>query len=65
MKRVIEARLQTSTSGSSAHTQVYGLIGPVLSEHPLFGLGLNTFAQRYAFDQGKAASGRTRPTSSS
>jgi len=57
VKRVIEARLQTSTSGSSAHTQVYGLIGPVLSEHPLFGLGLNTFAERYAFDQGKAGFG--------
>jgi hypothetical protein len=57
VQRVIEARLQTSTSGSAAHTQVYGLIGPVLSEHPLFGLGLNTFAERYAFDQGKAGFG--------
>ena len=50
VRSVIEARLQTSSSGSSVHTQVYGLIGTVLSQHPLFGLGLNTFTLLYALE---------------
>jgi len=48
---VIRSRL--STSGSSAHFQVYDFIPKVLHLHPLFGLGLNNFSVYYEFVTGK------------
>lgn len=44
---VLDKRLNPDTPGSSIHTKIYGTIGDVLSDHPLFGLGLNTFAEYY------------------
>ena len=48
---VLRSRL--STSGSSAHFQVYDFIPKVLHLHPLFGLGLNNFSVYYEFVTGK------------
>jgi hypothetical protein len=42
-----------STSGSSAHFQVYDFVPKVLHLHPLFGLGLNNFSVYYEFVTGK------------
>ncbi|MHB8642314.1 MAG: O-antigen ligase family protein [Gaiellaceae bacterium] len=46
-------RSRLSTSGSSAHFAVYGLVPDVLHLHPLFGLGLNNFSVYYEFVTGK------------
>ncbi len=48
---VLGSRL--STSGSSAHFQVYDFVPKVLHLHPLFGLGLNNFSVYYEFVTGK------------
>jgi O-antigen ligase len=46
-RTILEARTQVGGSSVRAHLAFYGFVGPVLSEHPLFGLGLNTFAGYY------------------
>ena len=46
-------RSRISTSGSSAHFQVYSFISQILRSHPLFGLGLNNFSVYYEFVTGK------------
>jgi O-antigen ligase len=48
---VLRSRL--STSGSSAHFQVYSFIPHILHSNPLFGLGLNNFSVYYEFVTGK------------
>jgi O-antigen ligase len=50
---VIESRVDTSGKGTSTHFVVYEFIPDVLSQHPLFGLGLNNFAVYYEFVTGR------------
>jgi len=44
---VVRSRLDTQTGSTATHFDVYGLIGPALDGHALFGLGLNTFSVYY------------------
>jgi O-antigen ligase len=50
---VIKSRLQTGGRSSSAHFAVYDFIPQIIHQHPLLGLGLNTFSVYYAFVTGK------------
>jgi hypothetical protein len=50
---VLRARLDTSGSGASTHFVVYEFVPDVLSQHPLFGLGLNNFSVYYEFVTGR------------
>ncbi|HEX4775669.1 MAG TPA: O-antigen ligase family protein, partial [Acidimicrobiia bacterium] len=52
-EQVLTSRLSTEGRGSSTHFLVYDFIPDVLSQHPLFGLGLNTFSVYYEFQTGK------------
>jgi O-antigen ligase len=47
-------RSRTSLGGGSTrvHLEIYELLPPVIGDHPLFGLGLNTFSQYYEFVTG-------------
>jgi O-antigen ligase len=44
---VVRSRLDTETGSTATHFDVYGLIGPALDGHALFGLGVNTFSVYY------------------
>ena len=48
-EQVLTSRLSTEGRGSSTHFLVYDFIPDVLAQHPLFGLGLNTFSVYYEF----------------
>jgi O-antigen ligase/polysaccharide polymerase Wzy-like membrane protein len=50
---VIRSRFQTGGRSTSAHFGVYDFIPNVLSGHPLFGLGFNTFSVYYESVTGK------------
>ncbi len=50
---VIRSRFQTGGGSTSAHFGVYDFIPNVLSGHPLFGLGFNTFSVYYEAVTGK------------
>jgi O-antigen ligase len=50
---VIRSRFQTGGGSTSAHFGVYDFIPNVLSGHPLFGLGFNTFSVYYESVTGK------------
>jgi O-antigen ligase len=50
---VLKARVDTGGAGSSTHFVVYEFIPDVLSQHPLFGLGLNNFSVYYEFVTGR------------
>ena len=50
---VIRSRVDTGGKGTSTHFVVYEFIPQVLSQHPLFGLGLNNFAVYYEFVTGR------------
>jgi hypothetical protein len=50
---VIESRVQTGGSSTSAHLGVYDFIPQVLHQHPFFGLGFNNFSVYYEFVTGK------------
>jgi O-antigen ligase len=50
---VIESRIQTGGSSTSAHLGVYDFIPQVLHQHPFFGLGFNNFSVYYEFVTGK------------
>jgi O-antigen ligase len=52
-EQVLTSRLSTEGRGSSTHFVVYDFIPDVLAQHPLFGLGLNTFSVYYEFQTGK------------
>ena len=42
---VLPARARASAAGSTrVHLEIYELLPPVIGDHPLFGLGLNTFS---------------------
>jgi O-antigen ligase len=50
---VLRTRVDTSGRGTSTHFVVYEFIPDVLSQHPLFGLGLNNFSVYYEFVTGR------------
>jgi O-antigen ligase len=50
---VLKSRVDTSGKGTSTHFVVYQFIPDVLSQHPLFGLGLNNFSVYYQFVTGR------------
>ena len=50
---VLRSRVDTSGKGTSTHFVVYEFIPDVLSQHPLFGLGLNNFSVYYEFVTGR------------
>ena len=50
---VLRTRVDTSGRGTSTHFVVYEFIPNVLSQHPLFGLGLNNFSVYYEFVTGR------------
>jgi O-antigen ligase len=50
---VIRSRFETGGGSSSAHFGVYDFIPNVISAHPLFGLGFNTFSVYYEAVTGK------------
>ena len=54
---VLSKRLNPDTPGSSIHTKIYDTIPDVLGNHPLFGLGLNTFARYYEGVSGRVGFG--------
>lgn len=51
---ILRIRTTTSSSSSRLHLELYDLLGPVLRDTPLFGLGKNTFAAYYEFLTGKS-----------
>jgi len=53
-EQVLRSRISTEGQGASTHFVVYDFIPNVLSLHPLFGLGLNTFSVYYEFVTGKS-----------
>jgi hypothetical protein len=52
-EQVLRSRTQTSGGSTSVHFSIYSFVPDVLSQHPLFGLGLNNFSIFYAFETGK------------
>ena len=52
-EQVLRSRLSTEGRAASTHFVVYEFIPDVLSQHPLFGLGLNNFSVYYAFVTGR------------
>ena len=50
---MLKSRVDTSGKGTSTHFVVYEFIPQVLSQHPLFGLGLNNFSVYYEFVTGR------------
>ena len=51
---ILRVRTTTSSSSSRLHLELYDLLGPVLRDTPLFGIGKNTFAAYYEFLTGRA-----------
>jgi O-antigen ligase len=51
---ILRIRTTTGSSSSRLHLELYDLLGPVLRDTPLFGLGKNTFGAYYEFLTGKA-----------
>ncbi len=52
-EQVLRTRVSTEGQAASTHFAVYDFIPDVLSQHPLFGLGLNTFSVYYEFVTGR------------
>jgi O-antigen ligase len=52
-EQVLRSRVSTQGQAVSTHFVVYDFIPDVLSQHPLFGLGLNTFSVYYEFVTGR------------
>jgi O-antigen ligase len=50
---VLSSRTSIGGGSTRVHLEIYELLPPVISEQPLFGLGLNTFSQYYEFVTGK------------
>ncbi|MGI9659629.1 MAG: O-antigen ligase family protein [Gaiellaceae bacterium] len=49
-------RARTSLGGNSTriHLEIYDLLGPVIRDNPVFGLGLNTFSTYFEFITGRS-----------
>jgi O-antigen ligase len=52
-EKIVQTRVQTGGSSTSAHFAVYDFVPKVLHSHPLFGLGLNNFSVYYQLLTGK------------
>ncbi len=52
-ERVFEVRTNVGGRSTQVHLEVYELLPPLLDSHPLFGRGINTFANYYEFITGK------------
>jgi O-antigen ligase len=50
---VIKSRATLRDKSAEAHYQIFSLVPPVLDQHPLLGLGLNTFSVYYEFQTGR------------
>jgi O-antigen ligase len=50
---VLRSRVSLGRGLDSAHFRLYELLQPVISDHPFFGLGLNTFSSYYEFVTGQ------------
>ncbi|MFN8186645.1 MAG: O-antigen ligase family protein [Gaiellales bacterium] len=53
-EQVVRARTSFGGGSTNVHLQIYELVPPVIGEHPLFGLGLNTFSTYYEFITGES-----------
>jgi O-antigen ligase len=53
LRTIIKTRVTVSDRSAQAHYQIFALVPPVLDEHPLLGLGLNTFSVYYEFQTGR------------
>ena len=53
VRTVIRTRATVSDRSAQVHYQIFALVPPVLDEHPLLGLGLNTFSVYYQFQTGR------------
>ncbi len=51
---VLRARTSVGGGSTRVHLDIYELLPPVIGQHPLFGLGLNTFSSYYEFVTGKS-----------
>ena len=51
---VLRARTSVGGGSTRVHLEIYELLPPVIGQHPLFGLGLNTFSSYYEFVTGKS-----------
>jgi hypothetical protein len=51
---ILRVRTNLSSSSTRTHFELYDLLGPVLRDTPLFGLGKNTFSAYYEFLTGKS-----------
>lgn len=54
---IILSRFDLSSGSSQTHVRLYSLIPDMLEQHPLFGLGLNTFAIHFEEISGRAEFG--------
>ncbi|TMJ98191.1 MAG: hypothetical protein E6G67_01085, partial [Actinobacteria bacterium] len=52
-RTIFNVRTSLGSHSARTHFDLYLLLSPVLRSHPLFGLGLNTFSEYYAFLTGK------------
>ena len=53
VRTIIKTRVTVSDRSAQVHYQIFALVPPVLDEHPLLGLGLNTFSVYYEFQTGR------------
>jgi hypothetical protein len=51
---VLKARTSFGGGSTRVHLEIYELLPPVIGEHAVFGLGLNTFSSYYEFVTGKS-----------
>jgi O-antigen ligase len=52
-EEVLRSRTQLSGGSVRVHLDLYELVPPAMSAHPLFGLGVNTFSSYYEFVTGE------------
>jgi O-antigen ligase len=53
-EQVLESRTSLGGGGTRVHLEIYDLLPPVIDQHPVFGLGLNTFSSYFEFVTGRA-----------
>jgi hypothetical protein len=51
---VLRSRTTLGGGSTRVHLELYELLPPVIGEHPLFGLGINTFSTYYEFITGRS-----------
>ena len=53
-EQVLRARTSLGGGSGRLHLEIYELLGPVIGDKPLFGLGLNTFSSYFEFATGRS-----------